>query len=401
MGVTDNPLSGIVVLDFTIAMAGPLATQRLGDMGADVIKVESKAGDLTRIFALADVWLDGETTSYLSLNRNKRSIVIDLKSDEGKSAALRLAEKSDIVVQNFRPGVAERLGISYEDIRKVNPNVIYATISGYGLDGPMRDAAGQDLLVQAYSGMTLSAGVADGPPHPAPTYFVDTSASHLATTGILAALHHRNTTGEGQHIDTDLLAGAMEAQSQEIMTFLTTKQLPQRSNAPYASTWLEPPYGVYRTQDGWIALPQNDMNVLAEVIGSDELRECVNNKPSSDPEATAAWKEKVYTILERSLHTRKSDVWISVMRERRIWCEKVNSIGDLVASEQAQTHLATLEHPTIGNLKCVAPAIRFSNSPDLPMKAPPKLGENTDEVLADAGYDANSIRSMRKSGVVS
>lgn len=238
------PLSGLKIVDLTIAMAGPLATQRLADMGADVIKVEVPGtGDLTRVFALSGLRLGDETTSFLALNRNKRSIALNLKSEKGLNILLDLVESADVLIQNFRPGVADRLGLGYVAVCERNPAIIYCSISGYGNQGPMAGRPGQDLLVQAFSGMMFNAGTADGPPHPAPVYLVDTCASHLATSAILAGLYQRSRDSCGQHVEVSLLGAALEIQSQEIMTYLSTGELADRSSAPFASAWLAPPYG--------------------------------------------------------------------------------------------------------------------------------------------------------------
>lgn len=395
------PLDNIRVLDFTIAMAGPLATQRLGDMGAEVIKVESFNGDLTRVFALCDVKLENDTTSYLSLNRNKKSVVINLKDKAGLDIIYELVKEVDVVIQNFRPGVAERLGIGYEELNRVNPKIVYASISGYGEDGDMREAPGQDLLVQGFSGMTFSGGIDEGPPHPAPTYFVDACASHLATSGILAALFQRTQTGVGQHVKTCLLAAAMETQSQEIMTYLKSKELAERSSAPYASSWLEPPYGIYRTQDGWIALPQNDMTTMSEVVESSELRELVASKPPiNDKLSSAKWRTNVYELLSNSLLNRSTQEWVEVMTVRKIWCGQVQTIKELVEHSQTKYFIGKFKHPVHGDIECVAPAIEFSSMETTPLGYPPGLGEHTHEVLSSLNYSADEILQLVKNKVI-
>jgi len=395
------PLQGIKVLDFTIAMAGPLAAQRLGDMGAEVIKVESFAGDLTRVFTLQDLNLGEDTTSYLALNRNKRSIAIDLKRAEGKEIVLALAREVDIVLQNFRPGVAERLGIAYEQVREVNPRIVYTSISGYGETGPLCDAPGQDLLAQGFSGLTFSAGVRDGMPHPAPTYFVDTCASHLATEGVLAALVQRSVTGEGQHVKTNLLSAALEAQSQEVMTCMLTGVAARRTRAPYASAWLEPPYGIYRTRDSWLALPQNDMHVVGRVVGSQALVEHVESRPDRfDREASDEWRSVCYELLAQALLTRTTNEWIALMTPERIWCGVVQDMTAMLAHDQSRHHLSAFEHARHGRVPCVAPAVTFSAMSEPPMKPPPGLGEHTDEILREAGYSAGRVATLLEQGVV-
>jgi crotonobetainyl-CoA:carnitine CoA-transferase CaiB-like acyl-CoA transferase len=397
----EYPLKNIKVLDFTIAMAGPLATQRLGDMGAEVIKVESFNGDLTRIFALSDVWLEKDTTSYLALNRNKKSLVVDLKKKEGLEIIHKLIENVDVVIQNFRPGVVERLGIAFDDLKKINPKIIYASISGYGDEGPLVDAPGQDLLIQGFSGMTFSGGIEEGPPHPAPTYVIDTCASHLATTAILAALVQRSQTGEGQHVKTNLLSAAMEAQSQEIMTYLKSREIAQRSPAPYASAWLEPPYGIYKTKDGWIALPQNDMNVVAQTVDSPELAEVVKQKPAfNDKDELSHWKASMHELLSESLLARNTDDWIKLMTGKKIWCGAVQTIKELLEHPQSQYYVEKFDHPRHGLVDCVAPAMTFSSMEKAPLDPPPDLGEHTHEILESLGYSKANIQTLTDNEVV-
>lgn len=394
-------LTGIRVIDFTIAMAGPLASQRLGDMGADVVKVESLSGDLTRFFVLSDLKLDTETTCYLALNRNKKSVSVNLKQKEGLEIIHRLVRTADVVFENFRPGVTRRLGISYEDLVKINPKIIYASISGYGDEGPMRDAPGQDLLIQAFSGMTFSAGIESGPPHPAPTYFVDTCASHLATTGILAALYQRERTGFGQHVKTNLLSAAMEAQSQEIMTFLQTKKIAPRTSAPFASAWLDPPYGIYKTKDSWMALPQNNMQLIAQVVESMELQTHLAQRPThEDAVLLGEWRTKTYNLLSEALIKNVTDVWIDRMTREKIWCGPVNTIEDLLNHAQSQYYISSFTHPRIGAIPSVAPGIIFSGADDPPMSPAPMLGEQTTEILQEIGFGDPQISALHERKVV-
>lgn len=395
------PLAGVKVIDLTIAMAGPLASQRLADMGADVVKVESiGGGDLTRPFELAGVRLKGESTSFLSLNRGKRSIVIDLKSPGGLRALLDLAAGADVVFQNFRPGVAERLGVGYDDIRAVNPKIVYASITGYGEAGPMVGAPGQDLLVQAFSGMMFNAGRDSDPPHPAPVYLIDAAASMLATAGIAAALFQRERTGHGQHVRTSLLGAALEIQCQELMTYMVTGEPAERSAAPYASAWLDPPYGIYPTADGWLALSQNDLAVVADVIEAPDLRAHSKRKPPSGDQRMRAWREQVYALLAAGLGKRTTAEWVDALTAHKLWCGPVQTYAELVAHPQAADHLMDVEHPEIGAIRSVAPAVRFEATAGQCHKAAPSYGADTDIILSEIGYSSDRIEALRQAGAV-
>jgi len=395
------PLKGIRVLDFTIAMAGPLATQRLGDLGADVIKVESFGGDLTRVFRLCGVDVKGETTSYLALNRNKRAIALNLKCEDGREVVRRLVRDADVVLQNFRPGVADRLGIGYEHLSEVNRRVVYVSISGYGEAGPLASAPGQDLLVQSFSGMLYSAGAADSDPHPAPSYVVDTCASHLATSAVLAGLVQRYRSGRGLHARISLLGAALEIQCQEVMTYLRTGELAPRGRAPYASVWLEPPYGVYRTADAWIALSQNDNRVIADAVNSSRMLELVEAQPDRKRASRAQvleWRDEMHAALQAALCARPTAEWVERLSARGVWCGAVLSYKETLQHAQALPLLGQLDYEG-ETVRCVGPTIDYG-SRERPMRSPPRLGENTDEILQEAGWTEPDIARLRQTGVV-
>ncbi|MCC6947283.1 MAG: CoA transferase [Bradyrhizobiaceae bacterium] len=397
------PLEGVRVIDLTIAMAGPLASQRLGDMGADIIKIESlDSGDLTRVFILNDTTIDADTTSFLALNRNKRSVCINLKEARGREVLLRLAKTADVLLQNFRPGVVDRLGVSYSDVQAVNDSIVYCSISGFGDTGPMAQHPGQDLLVQAFSGMMFNAGYVDGPPHPAPVYLVDAATSHLATEAILAALIQRQRDGVGQHVKVSLLGAALEMQIQELTTYLHTRKLASRTRSPYASIWLEPPYGIYRTSDSWIALSQNDMRTIGEIVGSESLIRVFEAKPiKGDSSANVAWRDELYCTLQDALLSDTTNAWIKKLLPRKIWCGPVQTYEELVDHPQSAGFFASFYRQGSKQIDTVAPAISFSQGEAVGLKPPPTLGEHTEEVLLDLGMTKEEITSLRNEKIVS
>ena len=397
-----GPLSGIKILDLTLALAGPLSTQRLADMGANVIKVEEpKRGDFTRTSPMAGIFLNGETIPYLSLNRNKRALAIDLKNTQGKEVLLELVRKADVVVQNFRPGVAERLGISYEELKAIKPDIIYLSISGYGSKGPMVKRPGQDLLVQCFSGMVGHAGAHDHGPHPSPVYLVDVTTSHLASEGILAALLQRARTGEGCHVEVSLLGAALELQLQELMTYMSTGRRPLRSKAPYASVWMEPPYGTYKVKNGYVAIAQSDLKVIAGVIQSDDLLGLAGQRPVDTlPAEMQTWRDKVYILLAEKLVVWNRDELVAALTEKEVWCGPVLDMEETIKHPQCAGMFAEMHHETAGKILGVAPNIHFSNVQNQPLRAAPKLGQHSTEILLEVGIKPEVVSQLRRDKVI-
>jgi crotonobetainyl-CoA:carnitine CoA-transferase CaiB-like acyl-CoA transferase len=258
-------LDGLVVLDATQMLAGPLCSMRLGDLGADVIKVEPPTGgEFNRTHGFDDVQVGGDMTTFLAVNRNKRSFAVDLKSADGLAAFLDLVRTADVLVQNFRHGTAERLGVGYAQLAAVNPRLVYCSISGYGSAGPYRDRPGQDLVLQGYSGSMFSVGAAGDAPVPGALWAADVMTGYTAAIGILAALASRTSTGAGQHVEVDMFSVVLDAQVQELVTYLNAGAAPRRMQEPTAHGSIPAPYGVYRTADGWMTLAMSPLPALGE-----------------------------------------------------------------------------------------------------------------------------------------
>lgn len=399
---TPGPLAGLRVLDLTLALAGPLCTQRLGDMGAEIIKIEGPSrGDFTRTAPMRDAWLGGETTPYLSINRNKRSVAIDLKAPKGQALFLRMVRDADVVIQNMRPGVAERLGITFEALKAANPRIVYVSISGYGDTGPMLPRPGQDLLVQAFSGTVMNAGTEGGLPHPSPVYIVDVAASHNACEAVLAGIIQRDRRGVAVEAKVSLLAAVLEIQIQEITTHMTTGRTGQRGSQPYASTWMEPPYGIYRTRDGHIAIAQSSLALIAEELSSNELAEAAASRPDpADEAALQAWRDRVYPLVQAALLPLTTEEAVERLTARGVWVGPVQGYDELIAHPQSEGLFATVEHPRAGPIRTLAPAIAFSTHPRPPLRGAPGLGEHTAEVLRGFGVGEAEIEGLRREGVV-
>lgn len=389
-------LDGIRVLDCSIAMAGPFAAQRLGDLGADVIKVEPPAGEWQRHAAAGGATGEEVNVSFLSLNRNKRSIAIDLKAEEGRRILKDLVATSDVFLQNYRPGVADRLGVDYETLSAINPSLVYVSMSGYGEDGPYRDRPGQDLLLQAMSGSMFSAGREGEPPQPAGQYLVDAVTAYSAFEGALAALLHRERTGEGQLVSVNMLDAITTLQMQELSVF-TVGKIPQRRSAqPHSHVYIRAPYGTFKTADGFVALAMPPLDVLGKVIGEDSFL-------SMDSEVHG-WthRDQIFEATAQRLVTHTTEHWLAAFEEAGIWAGPVLDYAGLVDDPQI-VHNGTFveyDHPTEGHVKTPGFPYRFSKTPARVDRGAPLTGEQSREILQEVGFDADGIDRLITAGVV-
>jgi crotonobetainyl-CoA:carnitine CoA-transferase CaiB-like acyl-CoA transferase len=393
-----GPLEGIRVLDGSQMLAGPLCAMRLGDLGADVLKIEPPIhGEWTRTHGFANATLRGQTTASLGLNRNKRSTTLNLKDAEARELFYELARRSDVYLQNYRVGTAERLGVGYERLREVNPRLVYCQITGYGEDGPYRDRPGQDLLLQGYSGSMWSVGAKDDPPVPGALWAVDAMTAYQSAIGILAALHERDRTGQGQKVSVDMWSVVMDCQAQEFTTYLNCDILPERTTEPFAHAWCNPPYGTYPTKDGYILLSQLPIDVLGEALDSAELRAITSW------DAAHERRDEIHRIVSAITPTRTTQEWMGIFDSYKLWSGPVYTYADVANDPhvKARDMVVSVEHPTIGELKLPGVPIRLSRTPPGVRLAPPLLGEHTNEVLRDlAGADDQQLASLRERGAI-
>jgi crotonobetainyl-CoA:carnitine CoA-transferase CaiB-like acyl-CoA transferase len=395
--VTARALDGVRVLDFTQMMMGPWATQFLGDMGADVVKIERPgAGEWERgLRAMGDL-LDGQSPFFLAMNRNKRSVALDLKHPRAREVVLRLAEGSQLAVENFRPGVMDRLGIGYEDMKRVNPSIVYVSGTGFGPDGPYVARPGQDLLIQSMSGLAAYGGRAGDPPTPSGSSIVDASTALLLAFSAMVGLFHRERTGEGQRIDVSLFSTAVALQCQEIAAFLNMDRRFERSEAGIAGAWLSAPFGIYRTKDRPIAIAMASLAVIGELIGAPELAAFDDERRAFDD------RDEAYRIVQDRLLERPADDWLEVLATKDVWAAPVNAFEDLVGDPQVAHNelIRTVSHPAGGEIRVVGVPMRFSETPGEIRSGPPGVGDHTDEVLAEAGFSAGEIASLRDDGAM-
>lgn len=389
-------LSGYRVLDCSIAMAGPFAAQRLGDLGADVVKVEPVTGEWQRHTAAGGARGNKVNVSFLSLNRNKRSLAVDLKDPDGKAVLLELVKTADVFLQNYRPGVAKRLGVDYETLSKINPRLVYVSISGYGEDGPYLNRPGQDLVLQGMSGAMLSAGREGEPPNAAGQYLVDGITAYTAFEGALAALLHRERTGEGQLVQVNMLDAITTIQMQELSVFTVGNKPQVRSAEPHAHVYIRAPYGAFATSDGFIIVAFPKLANLGQTIGEPSFLDM------DDEVDTWTRRDEIFAKTRDRLKTKTSAEWLELLRAADIWCGPVYGYADLVEDEQIKHNGTFVEydHPTEGHVKTPGFPIRFSKTPSKVERGAPVTGQHSRDVLLEAGYDDATIERLLAKGAV-
>lgn len=390
-------LEGVRVVDFTQMMLGPWGTQFLGDMGAEVIKIERpKVGEWERSLRAMGELLGGDSPFFLAMNRNKKSVTVNLKDPRGKEIILELVRSADLVTENFRPGILDKLGLGYEDLKKVNPSLVYVSGSGYGPDGPYVKKPGQDLLIQALSGLAANSGKADDLPTPAATSYVDASTSLMLAFASMVGLFHKLRTGQGQRIDVSLFNTAIALQCQELSAFMNLDKRWERSKAGIASPWLSAPFGIYQTTDGYIAISMNPIGELAELLELPALAQY------NTDELAYSKRDEIKPLIQERVLAQSSDHWLTLLGTRDMWCAKVQDFEDLMTDPQVAHNelIQTVEHPVAGTIRVIGMPIRFSETPGSIRLNPPKIGEHNADVLESLGYSAEQLETLRAEGVI-
>lgn len=384
--MTDNStplLDGLVVVDLCQFLSGPYASLRLQDLGARVIKIERPdGGDLSRRLYLSDTEIGGDSTIFHAINRSKESLALDLKNPDDVAALRKLLTKADVVLQNFRPGVIERLGLDYEAVKAINPGIIYASITGYGSEGPWVDRPGQDLLAQARSGVMWLNGDHDQGPVPFGLAIADMLAGAAIAQGVLAALVRRGLSGQGAHIETSLLEVLVDFQFEVLTTHLNDgRRVPKRSEFRSAHAYLSAPYGVYPTADGYIAIAMTPLPRLESLLGLAELAQF------ADPKSWFAQRDAIKRILAEKLASQPTAHWLAILEPADIWCAKVLDWAELMASEgfRALDMLQTVTREDNVSITTTRSPLRVNGVRARTQRAAPLVGEQSAKIRAEFG----------------
>jgi crotonobetainyl-CoA:carnitine CoA-transferase CaiB-like acyl-CoA transferase len=385
-----------VVLDTTQVMAGPYCAMLLADMGARVIKVEPPAGDSTRSMAGAR---GSDSPAFNAVNRGKSGIVLDLNHDKGRDVFKRLARGADILVENYRPGVMQRLGLDYATLRRENARLIYASISGHGQTGPWSNKGGFDLIAQGLSGLMSVTGGVEGPPVKTGVPLTDLGAGLFALIGILAALHHRSVSGVGQHVDTSLVDAGLALSVWEVTDYFSSGQVPGPLGSAHRMT---APYQAFRCADRYITIgAANDRNFskLARILGHPEW---INDSRFAADHHRVANRSELAELIEAVTVKEPSAFWITELEKAGVPCGPILDYEDALTTPQAMAREMTVDvdHPTLGALRTLGTPIKMSATPLNPKRRSPMLGEHTDDVLMAAGYSSDEIEQLRYSGAV-
>lgn len=382
----DLPLNGILVLDFSQFLAGPVSAMRLADLGARVIKIERPGtGDIGRTLAFAGLETDGDTLSFHIMNRNKESFAADLKDSEALKEVWKLVKRADVIIQNFRPGVIERLGLGYEDVKKVNPKIIYASATGYGADGPFKDRPGQDLLAQSISGLPWLNGRAGDPPIPVGLAVADIFTSTHLASGVLALLVRRERTGQGGLVESSLLESMLDLQFELISSNLFDPNvIVKRGAGNSAHAFLPAPYGLYKTEDGYIAIAMTPIPALGALLG-------IDLNQYEDPKSWWSHQEEIMKSLSTKLESDITENWLAILDKADIWCAPVLTLPELIAHEGFKAIDMTQETERTGkngekvSIPTTRSPVRIDGKTIKHVKGAPHVGEDTEKIRKEFG----------------
>jgi formyl-CoA transferase/CoA:oxalate CoA-transferase len=398
-GRDPKPLDGVRILDMSRFIFGPFCAQMLADMGADVIKLEPLAGDPSRGAGSVRV-AGGISPSYLARNRNKRSLAMDMRRPEAQEIAQQLALQSDILLHNFRPGIMGKMGLDAKELLEKNPRLIYCSLSGYGQSGPMADWPGQDLLIQAMSGIVAMTGWEDGNPTTVGTYVADVTGAITAAYALVTALYARAQHGIGQEVEVNLLDAMINLQAMDATVYLNTGEVPPKSGSGH---WLlPPPYGVFHTKDKDMVLNAHSDAWWPRLLQAAEFAHLADDPRFTSRETRLDHRHELIATLQEILLTKTRDEWLPYLGQFDVLCAPVYDYAELFADPQVHHNGIVVEqqHPIVGPIKAIGIPIKLSATPGAIGPAAPQLGEHTVEILQELGYDAAAIDRLHQGNVI-
>jgi formyl-CoA transferase len=393
-----KPLQGLRVIDLTQAMAGPFCTMNLADMGAEVIKVEP-TGEGESMRQAGRVQKNGHSATFMTMNRNKRSLALDLKQPEGVELIRRLAKTADVFVQNYRPGVAQRLGVDFESLKKINSRLVYCAISGFGSTGPYASRGGYDLIAQGMSGVISVTGEENGPPAKSGIPLADLAAGLFGAYGILCALEHRDRTGEGQAVDTSLLEAAMALTVWESAEYWTTGGTPKPMGSAHR---LGAPYQALRAKDGYFTVGAGSDKLFSSLCIALGREELAKDEQFSKRANRLANRAALIVELEKTTTQRDRAAWLERLEKAGVPAGPINDYAEALADPHtlARGMVVDLLHPGAGAIKALGVPVKLSDTPGAVERAAPLLGEHTAEILKELCYSESEERALRAKGVI-
>lgn len=391
-------LDGIRIIDFSKALAGPYCTMLLADMGAEVIKVEMPgSGDDSR--GWGPPFIEGESAYFLSINRNKKSITLNLKDDKAKEIALKIIEKADIVLESNRPGVMTKLGLDYETVKKINSGIIYCSISGFGQTGPYSKRPGFDQVIQGYGGIMGLTGEKGGGPLKVGIAVTDIATGMFAATGILTALFHRERTGQGQHVDASMLDGQVSWLTYQAGRYLASGNVPQRLGSAHP---LIVPYQDFEASDGFINIAAGNDNLWKKFCEVTDLSDIVNDPKFATNPKRVENRDEVVAIVSKKIKTKTMQEWLDILNDAGVPCGPIYTVDQIFKDPQvlAREMLVDIDHPKCGRIQVTGSPIKLSETPAEITTHPPMLGEHNSSILQEFGFSEEEITKLKEDKVI-
>lgn len=391
-------LEGIKVIDLTRILSGPFCTMTLADLGAEVIKIESPTGDDTRQWG--PPFIQDESAYFLSVNRNKKSIVLNLKKEKGKEIFLKLIEDADVVVENFRPGTLEKLGIGYDTLKEINPRIILSSISGFGQTGPYANKPGYDVLAQGMGGLMSVTGEPDGSPVKGGYSLADIGAGMWATIGILTSIWERQRSGEGQWIDASLLDTMISWQTYLAGNYFATDKDPEPLGGAHPNIV---PYQVFEAADGHFVLAVGNDSLWHTFVEAMEMKALEDEKFKTNPDRVEN-RKLLISLLDATFKMKTKNEWIELFESYKIPCGPVNKFSDILNDPHVKERemVVEMDHPSLGILKQLGVPVKLSRTPGEIKTVPPAMGEHSEEILrTQLGYSEEEVEALVHEGVTS